>query len=149
MRKTAHILSKRACYLQGPSNPRWSSVHYACLECRVSFKKPRTDMIGEAETADFPCPNCKNRLQYMGRSFQAPRRTAVAQWRKVALLIQRGYRFDSAWSDPLPKTMRALHEMLNDEKFSANMTARRYKAFKQEQVTKKVGRIRIGKGRRK
>lgn len=141
MRKTSHILSRS---LVGKDQRiSWSSVHYACLDCRVSFKKPRTDLSREAETAVFPCPNCGSPLQYMGRSFKAPRRTAVVQWRKLALLIQHGYRFESQWAtNPLPKSMRELNELLNNEKPTRNMTRRRWETLKREQASKEVGRAR-------
>lgn len=91
-------------------------ISFACLACRVSFKKPSVDRTADPETARFPCPNCRKPMQYMGRTFHAPRRNATRQWRKVALLIEHGYRFESMGYDPLPKSLNELEEMLRNER---------------------------------
>ena len=62
-------------------------VSYACFSCRVSFKK------AQAESKLHTCPNCRNALAEMGRSFKAPRKTATKQWSKVQRLWEAGYRF--------------------------------------------------------
>jgi|GEM_PF-2621205 len=69
--------------LKGPDR----LIAHACFSCRKSFKRAHT----EDETA--VCPNCANPLAEMGRSFKAPRKNNVKQWKKVQLLWEAGYRF--------------------------------------------------------
>ncbi len=64
-------------------------------------------------------------MQYMGRSFKAPRRAAVRQWRKVELLIQQGYRFESLGTDPLPGTLRKARDFVRGESGSYENRVRR------------------------
>ena len=72
-------------------------VAHACFDCRKSFKLP-TD-----PTKPIPprwCPSCGGELRWMGRSFAAPKRTDIEQWKKVEALWIAGFRFHSYRSHP-------------------------------------------------
>lgn len=79
-------------------------VAHACFDCRKSFKiRPR-------ETGFNKCPDCHGKLHEMGRSFSAPRKTDLEQWKKVQTLYAYGFRFFSYRSFPnaprLPDRLR-------------------------------------------
>lgn len=95
-------------------------VAHACFSCRTSFKiEPRDDLA--------PCPNCSSPLALMGRSFKAPKKSNIMQWRKVEKLWLAGIRFPTnsfkrfpwpkRWQDvdklfdEVPKTIRWYHEV--------------------------------------
>lgn len=96
------------------SAPHHRCVHFACLVCRVSSKVPSDNDLLTETTRRAPCPECGRPMQYMGRTFQAPRRSAVRKWRVVERLIQAGYRFESMGNCSLPTTQRELEEFLRD-----------------------------------
>lgn len=111
---------------------------YACFDCRVSFKKPRLFEI-DITKLNYPCPNCGKRLNYMGRSFQPPRRNATRQWRIVAQLHTHGYRFESLANDPLPRTQRELEELLKNPRDSQNLTDAARTRLAREARARKIG----------
>lgn len=85
------------------SGPVYLMAH-ACFRCRKSFKvPPRAE--GSAR-----CPQCGGDLYAMGRSFKAPPRRSIEQWRKVQSLYAHGFRFFSYRSYPgaprLPERFR-------------------------------------------
>ncbi|MGV9318756.1 hypothetical protein [Streptomyces sp. NPDC003660] len=61
-------------------------LHYACLSCRVSFKRHAD--------REHACPNCARPLVCAGRDFAPPRRRDVAGWSVVAAVLGEGLRFD-------------------------------------------------------
>ncbi|QJB69964.1 hypothetical protein [Parasphingorhabdus halotolerans] len=63
---------------------------HACFHCRVSFKVELRDGLA-------PCPNCRAPLAPMGRSFKAPKKSNVLQWKKVEKLWMAGIRFPTIW----------------------------------------------------
>lgn len=63
---------------------------HACFNCRVSFKVELRDGLA-------PCPNCRIPLAPMGRSFKAPKKSNVTQWKKVEKLWLAGIRFPTIW----------------------------------------------------
>jgi hypothetical protein len=63
------------------------NTKWACFTCRVSLKgRPR-------RAQQKPCPRCGTPMLDMGMHFKAPRRLARKQWRKVQLMVRKGYRF--------------------------------------------------------
>ena len=67
--------------------PERRTLHpHVCCACRVSFRYP-------AAEAPPPCPECGWTLVRLDPKFSAPPRRAIAQWAKVALLIERGFDF--------------------------------------------------------
>ncbi len=85
---------------------------HACFSCRCSFKRARED------GPDPPtCPNCGGPLFEMGRSFKAPARSDVKQWRKIQTLYAHGFRFFSYRShdcEPLPKSLREVDDFVRN-----------------------------------
>jgi len=71
-----------------PRGPDYLIAH-ACFSCRVSFKK-------EISQAHYKCPNCGKSLNKMGRSFKAPKKTELDQWKKVETLWKAGFRFPTS-----------------------------------------------------
>jgi hypothetical protein len=74
-------------------------VHFACFDCRKSFKQPESSNwdISIPERG-FKCPECKSPMVRLGRYFKAPRRNAFRQWEKVELLYEFGELFISGTS---------------------------------------------------
>ncbi|SBT90329.1 hypothetical protein GA0115233_101766 [Streptomyces sp. DI166] len=63
-------------------------LHYACLSCRVSFKRhadPRREHM---------CPNCSGPLTCAGHDFAPPRRRDVRKWAAVAAVLGEGLRYE-------------------------------------------------------
>lgn len=74
-------------------------IAHACFKCRKSFK------VAPRPQREAACPNCRGPIFEMGRSFRAPARRNVAQWAKIEVLYQAGFRFFSYRSfdcPPLP-----------------------------------------------
>lgn len=67
-------------------------IAHACFDCRKSWKRP-----GEQEHV---CPDCGQGLALMGRTFRAPARRQIDQWKKVKRLWDAGFRFWSYRSFP-------------------------------------------------
>lgn len=78
------------------------TIAHACFSCRKSFKV--------ANTNGPRCPDCTGSLHLMGRSFKAPKKSDVDQWKKVEKLWNAGFRFWSYSSypnaEPLPERLR-------------------------------------------
>ncbi|MCF6219974.1 MAG: hypothetical protein L3J65_02580 [Robiginitomaculum sp.] len=77
-------------------------VAHACFECRKSYKYP-------INTDNHPvCPQCRIALCEMGRAFKAPKKSDVAQWKKVKKLWDAGYRFPTNTYEPVsyPLTLK-------------------------------------------
>jgi predicted RNA-binding Zn-ribbon protein involved in translation (DUF1610 family) len=78
-------------------------VAHACFTCRKVFRKPY------AVTRSHVCPNCGGTAHEMGRSFKAPSRFDLEQWKKVRILFAHGFRFFSYRNhecEPLPDRLR-------------------------------------------
>ncbi|MCX5414639.1 hypothetical protein [Streptomyces sp. NBC_00059] len=63
-------------------------LHYACVPCRVSFKKHQ-DPAGR-----HTCPNCSLPLLCAGHDFAAPPRRDVRAWSVVAAVLGQGLRYE-------------------------------------------------------
>jgi hypothetical protein len=81
---------------KGPGIPKASNkVHFVCFACRKTFKQQGSsnwDM--NVPDRPFPCPNCKEPMNRMGRHFKAPSQLAIRAWREVEHRYQNGERFD-------------------------------------------------------
>ncbi|MEX0171408.1 hypothetical protein [Streptomyces sp. LMG1-1-1.1] len=61
-------------------------LHYACVSCRVSFKRhPGTKQI---------CPRCAVPMLCAGHDFAAPRRSNRKAWSVVAAVLGAGLRYE-------------------------------------------------------
>jgi DNA-directed RNA polymerase subunit RPC12/RpoP len=63
-------------------------LHYACVTCRVSFKRHPT--AGRRH----PCPNCGSPLACAGHDFAPPPRRDVRGWSVVAAVLGEGLRYE-------------------------------------------------------
>lgn len=60
-------------------------THYVCVPCRNVAKSH------EQRT----CPTCREPMIDFGMDFKAPRKEATNQWKKLAILVERGQLFGS------------------------------------------------------
>ena len=60
------------------------------MRCRKCLK--RSGLVRNSPER-IACPECRGPAVRVSYRFQAPRRTDVAQWRKVAALLDQGFRF--------------------------------------------------------
>ena len=85
-----------------------STMHYACLACRKSFKRPmivatvnryatsgqQSASIREAwqrdEALERKCPDCGGKTARMGMDFKAPRKNDLKAWTEVEKFIASG-----------------------------------------------------------
>ena len=95
----------KAAFWPEPAEPRRHApylVAHACFGCRRSVKVD----VGHWPPRAAKCPECAGQLHWLGRTFRAPKRSDVKQWKKVEILWQAGYRFHSAWGGALPDTLK-------------------------------------------
>lgn len=69
--------------------------HYACFDCRRSFKWPLDARVEFHAPAEVRCPECGTPAHAMGYDFKPPRQHDRRQWEKVRLLFAHGYTYDS------------------------------------------------------
>jgi len=96
---------------------------FSCFDCRVSFKRKATNKV-EYFNAHLPeteieqrCPNCGNRMAFMGRNFQSPTKNDTSSWKAAQLLWESGYRFVGSGFHNSPSLPRKKVEV---ENFIAN-----------------------------
>ncbi len=84
---------------------------HACFSCRVSFKIALREGIA-------PCPNCRRPLAPMGRSFKAPKKSNIMQWKKVEKLWQADFRFHTYGTHdaPFPKRWQDVDKFIRDNR---------------------------------
>ena len=88
---------------------------YACVSCRKSFKRKVEEH--EPGLPDKQCPHCGGVATGLYRHFKAPPTNDILQWKKVALLIQNGFRFEhlrdqNGCAVPYPSTMAEAREFV-------------------------------------
>lgn len=75
-----------------------NTLHFVCLACRLSIKRAAnirsaSQMRGEVwNTPSIRCIKCGAELLCMGRKFAAPKRRDDAGWKKLAWMIENGWR---------------------------------------------------------
>ncbi|WP_432126298.1 hypothetical protein [Streptomyces sp. bgisy082] len=62
-------------------------LHYACVSCRISFKR-------HPNGAGHPCPRCSEPMPCAGHDFAAPRRSDRKAWSVVAVVLGAGLRYE-------------------------------------------------------
>ena len=63
---------------------------HACFTCRKVFRKPHSKLVRV-------CPQCAAPMVILGRKFHTPRLNDREQWKKVELLVNHGFRFESVY----------------------------------------------------
>lgn len=79
---------------------------FVCVACRKSFKRA----LPAAEPYERPCPACEQPAVALSRKFRVPPRDDDEQWRKVALLVAHGFRFERVY-EPVPGEPRTLRQV--------------------------------------
>lgn len=71
--------------------------HYACFDCRKTFKRRLMSDLGEAkdESAEATCPNCAKPMANMGLDFAAPVKKDEKAWQHLKKLYSVGIAFHS------------------------------------------------------
>lgn len=69
------------------------NMPYACFDCRKSFKRPR--FVSYPHEGGIVCPDCKKPAVFMGHDFKPPKQQNRNQWRKVELLYEHDYTYNS------------------------------------------------------
>ena len=74
---------------------------FVCFACRKSFKYP-------AQPEPRVCPQCRGPMERLSRKVSAPKSGDVMQWRKVQYLVERGFRFHTAYVPVAPGVSRSV-----------------------------------------
>ena len=74
--------------------------HFACFECRKSFKRRLLRDINRSqadslEKVPAKCPECSELMADMGMDFKAPKKTDLQAWKHLKNLFQVGIAFHS------------------------------------------------------
>lgn len=89
--------------------------HYACFNCRKSFKFRFENDVVETKERNFLCPNCQNQTVSMGWCLEIPRQQNVRQWKRLEILAKNKIYFrNGCCSGPgyRPRTLQAVPEFL-------------------------------------
>ena len=70
------------------------NLHFVCIGCRKMFNQPPWFRRYDKKAAQAVCPECGVEMKNAGHNFKPPRRNNIKQWRKVELLLHRGYKWD-------------------------------------------------------
>ena len=95
--------------------------HYACFECRKTFKRILLKDIkrGVNDNFDAKCPQCGELMANMGLDFESPRKSDLKFWQHIKSLYTVGITFHSCGcSGPgyIPRTKEKLLEYLDRRK---------------------------------
>lgn len=95
--------------------------HYACFECRKTFKRRLDyDIEGTTDfTIEAKCPQCGNLTADMGLDFESPKKNDLKAWKHLKDLFTVGITFHSCGcggSGYIPRTTEALIKYLQDRK---------------------------------
>lgn len=97
--------------------------HYACFECRKTFKRKLMIDIDrdfvDWEKLSHKCPECGGITANMGLDFESPKKSDLKAWNHVKDLYETGITFHSCGcTGPgyIPKDKSALIDFLNEKK---------------------------------
>jgi DNA-directed RNA polymerase subunit RPC12/RpoP len=100
--------------------------HYACFECRKTFKRRLLiDIDGNSahtkvwENQPYKCPECGGMTANMGLDFESPKKTDLKAWNHMKNLYETGITFHSCGcSGPgyIPRDKSSLIDFLNEKK---------------------------------
>ena len=63
---------------------------FVCFGCRKTFRKPHS-------VAHRFCPQCRQPMTMLGRKFHSPKSSDAKQWKKVQILAELGFYFQSVY----------------------------------------------------
>jgi hypothetical protein len=63
---------------------------FVCFACRKTFRKPHS-------VPPRLCPQCVQPMTMLGRKFHSPKASDLAQWKKVRMLVEHGFFFQSVY----------------------------------------------------
>ncbi|OUL62175.1 hypothetical protein B8T70_11590 [Flavobacterium sp. AJR] len=71
--------------------------HYACFDCRKTFKRRLMSDIerGEKSVQEAKCPECGELMANMGLDFESPKKDDVKKWEHIKSLYSVGIAFHS------------------------------------------------------
>jgi hypothetical protein len=71
--------------------------HYACFDCRKTFKRRFMADIqrGEDDKFEAKCPQCRELMANMGLDFESPKKTDIKKWEHIKSLYTVGITFHS------------------------------------------------------
>lgn len=102
--------------------------HYACFNCRKTFKRRLMNDIkrGEKSVQEAKCPECGELMASMGLDFESPKKDDIKKWQHIKSLYSVGIAFHSCGcSGPgyIPNSKEKLIEYFEDlkQKYFKNM----------------------------
>jgi len=72
--------------------------HFACFDCRKTFKRRRSDDLAgfdHNKETDAKCPECGKLMANMGLDFEAPKKDDIKAWRHIRRLYSVGITYHS------------------------------------------------------
>ena len=95
--------------------------HYACFDCRKTFKRRLFKDIktGNQSDLEVKCPDCGSFMANMGLDFESPKKDDVKKWEHIKSLYSVGIAFHSCGcSGPgyIPNSKEKLQEYFEDLK---------------------------------
>lgn len=71
--------------------------HYACFNCRKTFKRRLMVDVkkGEASVFETKCPQCREFMANMGLDFESPKKDDIKKWEHIKSLFSVGITFHS------------------------------------------------------
>lgn len=102
--------------------------HYACFDCRKTFKRRLFKDIKEGKKSDLEakCPDCGSFMANMGLDFESPKKDDIKKWEHIKSLYTVGIAFHSCGcSGPgyIPNSKEKIFEYFGDlkEKYLKNI----------------------------
>ena len=126
------------------------SYHFVCLACRRCLKrKPAWHYVledGEERVAAKPvgCATCGNAMFCAGKYFAAPKRRDDANWKKLAWMIENGWRGDGwrgqDWPTSPAMNLGAVRESLRASRIARDARLQRAKQRESFDVARRHAR---------
>jgi DNA-directed RNA polymerase subunit RPC12/RpoP len=95
--------------------------HYACFECRKTFKRRQMFDInrGSDDRQPYKCPECGGLTASMGLDFESPKKSNLKAWNHIKDLYRTGITFHSCGcSGPgyIPRDKNTLIDFFNEKR---------------------------------
>jgi DNA-directed RNA polymerase subunit RPC12/RpoP len=123
--------------------------HYACFECKKTFKRKRIWDINrdDKRTVEAKCPQCGQLMANMGLDFASPKKDNVKEWQHIKDLYSVGITFHSCGcTGPgyIPKTAEKLiayfKELLVDYNRNLNFWRQRDEPTDEKQLNREISK---------